>query len=437
MVAVFRCLGPDGGNFHVPCEPNTKLWDFTAKNIPININQKSNFLRPLIQKQLLLHTEYSLHCTQLVLDMMNKKKSKGTQQAIEQIQTALMMAELLEQINHRDYLNVPEKLNKIRLEQKIYRHWLAQQGFQFSANDQNIKTNRLPIGKTIRHLTSKMSWLRLFSLRFRQLLITILRSFNDMHGSFRWISIMEEFSKPIVAYFVWLFYVPRLFTELFFTAKHTLPHPWMNSQERNLGLITRLKAQWDERWFFLTHDAAWLSCGLVTCFVLIGALAPVSIYLLCAMQAFDVVLAGIRGYIEISRLQKLKKEYVAIRQQTAAGEQQEQLTDFIHHINRRIEYERSHRNLRIISNSILVLAVALAIPILMFNPVLPFVGALIAVHVTGATYATLKMLEKKKSGKSLSVVSISIFKPNLKLENTTPTNKDNTPNESQSSQLTF
>ena len=154
------------------------------------------------------------------------------------------------------------------------------------------------------------------------------------------------------------------------------------------------------------------------------------------MQVFDVVLAGIRGYIEISRLQKLKKEYVAIRQQTIPGEQQEQLTDYIHHIDKRIEHERHHRNLRIISNSILVLAVALALPLLMINPVLPFVGALIAIVATIACYAILKILEKKKSVKNLSVVSISLFKPDHKFENKIATSPGNEPNGPQSPQLT-
>ena len=139
MAAVFRSLGSSWDDFYAPCEEGTTTWVFIQENIPQNDNDKIDFFRPLILKHVSLYIEYNLHCTQLVHDMLDKKKYERTQQLIDQIRRALMMAELLEQIYQACYLNVPRKVKWLRLEQDVYRQWLAHQGYQFPALIQNIK----------------------------------------------------------------------------------------------------------------------------------------------------------------------------------------------------------------------------------------------------------------------------------------------------------
>ena len=398
-------------NFPVPCNERTKEWVFSQR---IDIIDVDSF-RYLVENHLLFRIEYSIHCTQLARDLLQREATE----VVEQIETALMMAELLEHIYHF-YLN--EALDKayFRREQAVYRQLLADQGYHFSDIDLNPKVSS-SLSQSIREVTGTANLPRNFMMRVRRLLLTILPVASDFYRYRSWIGSFNEFSGPIFAYIAWIFYAPRALVNLFLLCKHLLPwSAWMSPQEISLGFLTRLRAQFERRWSELGNDIAWFLLGIVNCFILTGVLAPIAFYVSAALMAYDVGMAGLRAYWDISGLQALEVQYRRmIGQGDMSSANKEQIEDYLGHLQQRITYEKKRLYLQVINATILCLAFSLAAPFFAINPLIPLIGALVAVLVTMICYGLGKWIEHQKpvdkvtyvQKKPPSVVSHGFFKP--------------------------
>ena len=395
MAAILRRLQSYGIDFPAPCDQGTKTWAFSQKIDGSTID----FFRYIVKNHSILSIEYSIHCTQLARDLLYKNAGEIT----EQIETALMLAELMEHI-YRVYLKVPREVERFRREQTVYRSLLADQGYHFACNGQIDETTP-SLSETIRELTGSANWPRNFIVRLRRLLVSTIPLASDLHRYLSVIRTIDKFCTPVLTYLAWIFFIPRALTNLFLTGKHVIPGTWMNQQEESLGWQIRLMAQMESRWLELGNDIVWLTLGVLNCFVLTGALAPIGFYGSAILLAYDVVLASLRVYIEISRLQTLEKDYSKMLDKAELSpEETVQTANHLCYLGQRIAYEQKRLYIQVVNTSLLLLAFSLAFPLFAFNPIIALIGAALAVLTTIACYASVKWVEQQKPVDKVTVV---------------------------------
>lgn len=365
--------------------------------------QQSDFFRPLVRMHPILNLEYSVLCTKLAHDFLRQDKDKikkNNENFIEELAAALVMAELLNHI-YRHYLNVPREVERLEKEQEIYRSLLRQCGYQFPVQQkEKIILPSKSLTQEIRGKTAILNWPRLFTVRIRRVLTTLVPVAKGFEGYRDMIKTLDGFASPVLSYFAWVFYVPRFLVNVMLLLKHVIPNPWMEAKERELNWWLRLEAQLQRRWFELGNDSVWLVAGLLGCFVLTGALAPVGMYLTVSLYLYDVALAGIRAFIELGRLKSLQTEYAAMEKTLrSTGAPEAELAEVIsyqQHLQKRMAFEQKRLLLSVINTSALFLGMCFAIPLFAFNPIIPFIGAALMVAITLATYLIGKWIEKQR-----------------------------------------
>ena len=161
------------------------------------------------------------------------------------------------------------------------------------------------------------------------------------------------------------------------------------------------------RWFELANDIAWLLLGLLNCFVFIGALAPLSFYGALVLLAYDVVLACVRAYIEISRLEALATQYIMMLDENdLSSADQEQINGYLEDLQQRLSFEHKRQCVMVINTIILFLAFSLACPVFAFNPIMPMIGAILAVLATIVCYAAGRWLDQQNPAAHLAPVPV-------------------------------
>lgn len=363
MTAILHRLQASG--FIIPRSqpPGVKAWPITAK---------------FVESHHVLSVEYRVHCAQLAHDLLRKPAAELT----AQLQAALEVAELLEQL-YGQYLYEPREVWQLHADQAVYRRLLA------IPVDPLFEANHYTgwsVSHTIREFTASTNWLRQVTVRCRRLLLTLSPLLQDYQGCRHGILMMDKLAGPVLIYIAWIVFLPRLLTNLMLTAKHVIPGSWMSKEEGELGWKTRLRIQLASRWFELGNDAVWCVAGLLNCFVLLGALAPMSIYLTFALQTFDVLFAGLRAYVELNRLEKLQAAYQTLPESA----------DYLKHLQTCIAYQTKRLYLGVINTSLMLCSVSLALPMLAFSPIIPFIGAALAVLATIIIYNATQWVELQK-----------------------------------------
>ncbi len=411
MVAILQRLQSRGIYFPVPCDEGSQAWVFKQK-----ISQKGiKFFQYLVGNHQALNIEYSVHCAQLAHDLVRKNTIELTQQ----IEAALMMAELLETI-YSDYLIVPREVIRLRQEQAVYRSMLEHQKYTFASAEHNdvVDTH---LTKNIRERTAPINWSRLLTGRIRRFLILTTPVISDA-GYTSWITGADVYVSPVLNHASWLVFIPRLSTNLFLTAKHVFSGSWMGEKEKALGWQIRLKAQLQRRWFEIANDLAAMTVNIINCFILIGALSPFGLYATTALLIFDVLNACLRVYIEIGRLKTLEQQHQNI---LMAGdlsiEDREHTKEFLSHLRQRIYYEEKRLYIQVALITTVFLTFALTFPLFAVIPIIPMIGALLAIIATIGYFTATQRVDHEKPAdkvtpavaKKAILASYGFFKPSL------------------------
>jgi hypothetical protein len=396
-----------------------KSWDFST----IVEKKDLDFFRHVVKNHPLLQLEYSVHCAALIHDLLNKQNNdqKTKDYLIKQIETALLMAELLEYIC-REYLKMSHEVTQLQKEQDVYRKLLKQEGYSFSEPKPKEKPPELLLNKVIRELTFPTNMFRLFVTRARRLLVIVTPVVTNYTRYANWVNDLDHVANPILSYAAWVFFIPRLATNLYYMGKHIIPGFWMDDPERKLGWYARTIGQLERRWFELGNDSAAVTVNVLTCFLLIGGLTPVGIYLTAGLLAYDVFLASFRAYVEMSRYRKIEQDYVTMLKDNELPElEREQIQAHLQQLRVRMAFEQKRLYTQVALTCVLLLAFALTLPCFGFVPIVPIIGAALAVMTTLAFYVSMRCLEKQRPKDSVaSVVSHSIFKPPSNGKNDSP-----------------
>lgn len=363
-------------------------------------------VRSLVPHHAMLRIEYDLLYARMASETLSSSTTLNAS-LLSRIQSAFQLAKLLEVI-YEKFLNVPREVERLRQEQAFYCAILRPQDSQNkSSESQNMAL--FGVNQFVQEMTSTFNWSRLYTIRIRRLLLAIRPLTDDLSIYSRWIMGIDPWTRPLVAYVGWLFFLPRFLMNGIIMVKHLIPSPWMSKEEQSLGLKMRFKLQWDERWFLLCNDTAWFMVGLLNCFVLTGALSVAGLYLSVVLQAFDVVMASLQAYVTLSRLYELDKQYKDQQKDEPNGTMDEIKAQQAC-LKKRLFHEQRLCVLSITNASVILLAIALFIPALAIHPLVPVAGAAIAVLMTMASHSVgYWMRRKQPSHPPVSKIKNSFF----------------------------
>lgn len=387
----------------LPAEQQLLNWTFDASLKKLG----PDFYRKIIPLHPVLNMEYSVLCNQLRHNFSNPQQI-SQDQIIEQLITALMLAELLEHI-HLYYLIVPREVERLRRQQELYRGLLAEMaGYSFTTKATNIEAVQvgLSLSQQIRNNTALTNWFRLLFTRSKRFL-----NFLDLVGTgsdgFRnFVSIMDKYCNPVLAYVAWCFFIPRFSVNLFLMVQHIIPGFWMDEEEKSLGFYVRLVAQIQRRWFELVNDSVWITIGILNCFILTGAaLAPVSVYLTLVAFVIDVAAASFRAYIELNRLYTIQEEYTDLFQQEENPGNQKAIEDYQNFITQRIKFEQLRLGLSVCATTSIFIVMCLAIPPFAVNPIIPLIGAILLLVIWVASFTLTRTIEQYRPNDTVEMPS--------------------------------
>lgn len=378
----------------------TREWNFHT----YLAKQPSNFFKQLVPSHITLTMELVVLRAQLARELKNFDKSQLNSVALERIeqnlQAALALSSILETL-YRDYLNVPREEARLQNEQREYRDWLAthwQYHFSDLKLNRKIKINTgFAASQTIRNYARELNPLRLLFVRIRRLLLLVGVLLTSASAYGQGLAAVEQVTAPFFAYIAWLFFMPRLLANLALTCKHVLPNPWMSEKEKSLGWQTRLRGQLERRWPELTNDIAWFINGILICFVLTGPLLPTLIYLAVAIQFYDYLMANLRATIEISRFRTLEKQYQEMAKKAKTPAEKQAINAYLHELKQRLELERKALHLSLVNFGALLVAICLSVPPLAaITPIIPIVGAGMAILITLVNYFGMQKLDQQR-----------------------------------------
>jgi hypothetical protein len=176
---------------------------------------------------------------------------------------------------------------------------------------------------------------------------------------------LNKFLSVFFAYLSWMFFLPRIITNLLLLGKHIIPCKlWMSTEEMAVPLWQRAKTTFMRRWFELCNDIPWCLNSMLACFILVGNFASVSIQLTWILFLYDILLISIRAYLEINKIKDLKNKYIKNDEPSVL----EYLTKF-----ESLELQRFFINL--ISTSTVFLGFTLTLPIFSGMLLLPLIGS--------------------------------------------------------------
>jgi hypothetical protein len=153
-----------------------------------------------------------------------------------------------------------------------------------------------------------------------------------------------------------------------------------------------------------------MSVNIANCFIFVGAWSPISLYLTATLLIFDVMYACLRVYIEVGRLKKIEQQYHdRLMNASLCNDEREQIMKYLLHLQQRIAYEKKRLYIPVALTITLVLALALTFPFFVtVSPVIPLIGALLAmIAPIGYMYAT-KRIEKQKPSEKIPLQPINI-----------------------------
>lgn len=169
--------------------------------------------------------------------------------------------------------------------------------------DEANNSSHFSLRKIISNTTSGTNWYRLFALRLKRVFTALMPLIKSMlYQDF--INTLNTLN-PALRYIAWMFYVPRVLSNLTDLLQHTIAGPWLTEEEQFISFSERFKRHWGRLWFELLNDTVWCFVGLMCCFVLSpagGLLLTVGLYF------FDMVMAFANASINLSHHKKLQQD---------------------------------------------------------------------------------------------------------------------------------
>lgn len=368
-------------------------------------NKGSSFISSLIISNPLLLTQYHIQCSH-VIHLFNNDR-QNTEAILQAVETALVMADILEQIDCR--LNEKSNLERLQHEQAFFRKLLSIRYPQFTSKAPSA-TNRQNSDQKIRELTRNTNLPRQTFNRIWRMLDNLML-LDELVVLREWIEPIELMIDPIFIHLNWIFFVPRLTVNIMLLGKHVISNPCMSKEEYDLPWRTRLHVHLmiNRRWIELINDFVWCIGNLISCFLCVGVWSFAEVYLAVGLQLFDLLFTCLHVTIEINRLNTLEMEYQnGCDQGTISIDQ-----DYAHALQKRITYERNVGYLAIINHTLLLISIMTILPMITaLTPWAPVFGAVLSLSTAIVIYYTEDCLKKQHEHPDFaSLTQHRFFKP--------------------------
>jgi hypothetical protein len=365
---------------------------------------KKTLARILVQEDTSSIMEYQAY-SNLLIDILEPYKKNQNQldyypdlaeKTAERVEELLDLSILLNQ-KYSCLIN-PLTLSKSQLEKNQSKAiaWLDANvpGYTLTAYQRTIhqipeKTDIPGAGK-VRNKTEGTNRYRLFLARFWRLLrLVVLFSENEYYGQLMLLA--NPLASMLIIYAGTLFFFPRLIANISTISKHVIPGDWMTEAEKELGWRLRLNAQWMRLWPNVSNDTAWIINGVLLLTYFSGALLPLAIFLAVASSTYDFVMASLRFALSTYRFHQLTKEY--------NGQTSDPLMpDYLKKLEYNIQQDKRMLYLALLNFGIIMIGMGLALPwLILLNPALPLIGAVMAVFITFVNFGTRDYFVKQRN----------------------------------------
>lgn len=381
-------------------DPNPENWTFSESLRGLGVD----FYREIIPSHLILNMEYSLLGQQIRINLLGEQLV-SEQQLVEQLISAIFLAELLEEV-YKNYLIVPREVERLRTQKMLYREILSELKHPppEPVSDEN---NAIDVGKSfsqqVRLRTLDVNLYRLLLVRSKRALDVIAA----LDSSAEWYRhIMRDLghcTDPFLPHLAFLFYAPRLAVNLGLLMKHLLPGSWMEQPEKDLGWQVRLQGQLLRRWFELGNDIAWVGLGYVNGYLLTGAYAPVAAYLSIAFFGYDVALAAIRAYIELNRVYEMRRQYQQMFDSAGSDAAREEISQQLRVLDQQINFELLRFSSHVATTTGIFLAMGCGAPFFATTPAIAVVGAICLVVICLINVALAPVLIQQRPADIIEV----------------------------------
>ena len=286
------------------------------------------------------------------------------------------------------YIAHPEEAPRFKKDEALIREVLAndvQLIDPWLAIDNHEKNK--PFSQKWRQEHPYWNWFRLIILRSKRLLHNLRPFLMNIKSYAATLDPIDKVANPILAQLSWIFFTPRLLFNLGFILNRCIPALGMPPEERDLPLSIRLKAALIARWFEIANDLVWMVNGILTCFLFIGGLTTVGIFITVGLYWYDVLLSCIRIHTELNHLCKLRKDMVMNNE---PEELQKQLTA-------QLNFDKRRLAIGLVVNIGLAIAIMLTIPALMLmSPIYPLIGAAMLLAFTILSFVLTKVNDASK-----------------------------------------
>ena len=360
-----------------------------------------------------IHLEYSILLTQYIdiYQPKHKKYSDAEQSARrgqlkeegEEEELINRLMKLNENLVYvfGEYLNIPRVLHRLQANQIIFRKRLKANGYNDIVTTIKVAENSEK-STLLQELTQLGNFPRNFFARLRRVGLALPPILEDMNATKanKLIKNYDAMALKGVSHAAWVFFLPRLLTNLFLLLKHTINPEgiisdkahWMSKRERDLGWQFRLKIQLKRRGIQLGSDTMWISLGLLNAFLFTGVLAPIGMMVTVGVLAMDVIIAIIQCQIAVSRHETLLDKYKKDLKKNSGNRD---TISLIAHTEQRLSFTRKQLSIQIVSTTILFTAFCFSGLIFVVNPYLGLACVSIAVAVTLATFIGRRLYDEK------------------------------------------
>ena len=321
----------------------------------------------VIRKRAIIMAQYRVYCAHVI--RLAQKKPKDTATLIKELEKTLKMATLLKKIYQ--HLDEHDDINRMSQDKAIllsilfkYQHPLETLPFVFP----NLQPS---LSQQLRSFIAQTNLSRLASIRNRRFILSCLL-FTVFSECRPIVNALEIVTQPFFLHLSWLFFLPRLTLNLLSIIKETIANPWMSNHKHKLPWTIRLEAYMNthRRGYELWTDAVWFVGGIALCFFITSSWLTLRGIIGIAMQVSDVILMTIRSISEIERLMILKNLHI-------------ENPNYLEALEERIRFEKKVSFVAISSNVFMLFSLVTLIPaIATLHPLIPFLGALMAVATT-------------------------------------------------------
>jgi hypothetical protein len=365
---------------------------------------KKTLAKILVQEDTSSIMEYQAY-SHLLVDILKQYKENEKQldycpnlakQTAERVEELLDLSILLDQ-KYSCLIN-PLTLSKSQLQKDQIKAiaWLDANAPDYTLSAYQRETHRIPektdipgAGK-VRNKTEGFNRYRLFLARFWRLFrLAILFSENEYYGQFMLLA--NPLASMIIIYVGALYFSFRLIANILTISKHVIPGNWMTKDEEELGWLLRLNAQWMRLWPNVSNDTAWITNGVLLLTYFSGALLPFAIFLAFASSAYDFVMASLRFALSTYRFHQLTKKY--------NGQTSDPLVkQYLDKLENNIQQDKRMLYLALLNFGVVMIGMGLALPwIILLNPALPLVGAVMALFITFVNFGTRDYFIKQRN----------------------------------------